>query len=163
MKKIVEVIISMLLVSLVILSTFSVSSSGNTNIRNDFNIMKIKHFGINNLRSYLLERVNNYRNNYLNKIEKTNGHAFNVLSDWSPTETVSTESTADSTWSSIATDSADTVYVVWEDDTNYMGCGSDFDIFYKTRSKGGSWTSTEVVSSESSVDLVSCLPNSIGF
>jgi len=156
MKKIVEIVVCTLLIGIIILSTFSVCvlSSDNINIKNDINIKKTKYFSIYYLRSYLLDRVNNYREKYLNlnKVRKTNEHFFNIFSEWSPTEIVSTESTANTTYCSIATDSADAVHVVWEDETNYMGCGSDKDIFYKMKPKGGTWTSTEVVSSESSTE-----------
>jgi len=156
MKKIIEIIICTMLIGTMILSTFSVSvlSSTDTNIKNNINIKKTKFFRMNDLRSYLLDRVNKYGNEYLNlnKVSKTNGDFLNSRSDWSPWERVSTESTAISTWSSIATDAAGNVYVVWQDDTNYTGCGTNYHIFYKMKPNGGTWTTTEVVSSGSSND-----------
>jgi len=154
MKKIIEIIISTLLIGTMILSTFPVSvlSSYTTNINN--NISKIKVYNIHNLRSYLIDRLNKYRNEFLslNKVEKINGDLFNGRSDWSPYERVSTESSATSTGSFITSDSTGNVYVVWQDDTNYSGCGSNYHIFYKMKPSGGNWTTTEVVSSGSSND-----------
>ena len=71
---------------------------------------------------------------------------------WTTTDVVSTESTSDSSVSSLAVDSAGTVHVTWIDYTNYNGAGSDVDIFYKCKPNGGSWTTTEVVSTESNMD-----------
>ena len=51
---------------------------------------------------------------------------------WSVTEVVSTESTSDSTWPSLAVDSSDVMHVAWDDQTDYGGSGSDDDIFYKS-------------------------------
>jgi len=41
------------------------------------------------------------------------------------------------------------VHVAWDDGTDYGGSGSDDDIFYKYKPSGGSWSTTEVVSTES--------------
>ncbi len=71
---------------------------------------------------------------------------------WTTTEVVSTESTSDSSVSSLAVDSTGTVHVTWIDYTNYNGAGSDVDIFYKCKPNGGSWTTTEVVSTESNMN-----------
>ena len=65
------------------------------------------------------------------------------------TEVVSTESTDDSYEPAIAVDST-SVYIAWEDDTDYGGSGTDQDIFFKSKPIGGSWpAATEVVSTES--------------
>jgi|GEM_PF-4332004 len=68
---------------------------------------------------------------------------------WTTTEVVSTESTGLSWNPSLSVDSAGTIHVAWEDGTNYGGSGSDPDVFYKRKPSGGSWTTTEVVSTES--------------
>jgi len=71
-------------------------------------------------------------------------------STWTTTEVVSTESTNDSDFSTIAVDDAGNVHVAWEDWTNYGGSGMDRDIFYKRWNVTDStWTTTEVVSIES--------------
>ncbi len=71
-------------------------------------------------------------------------------STWTTTEVVSTESTADSTYPSLAVDSTGTVHIAWEDWTDYAGAGTDEDIFYKNWSAStSSWITTEVVSTES--------------
>ncbi|MFX1555243.1 MAG: PKD domain-containing protein [Promethearchaeota archaeon] len=44
------------------------------------------------------------------------------------------------------------MHVAWEDKTNYSGAGNDVDIFYKYKNNGGSWSTTEVVSTESTED-----------
>ncbi|GAH03081.1 unnamed protein product, partial [marine sediment metagenome] len=68
---------------------------------------------------------------------------------WSETEVVSTESTDDSYFPSLAADQDGNVHVAWLDFTDYGGSGSDTDIFYKYKPSGGSWSDTEVVSTES--------------
>ncbi len=77
----------------------------------------------------------------------------NSLKDWTNTEVVSTESTSDSLYPSIAIDSLNNIHIAWNDNTNYTGCksvGEDYDIFYKVwNSTIKNWTNTEVVSSES--------------
>lgn len=74
-------------------------------------------------------------------------------SSWTITEVVSTESTAESFYPSLAVDSSGNIHIVWSDLTNYIGSGSDFDIFYKCWNASSSvWTTTEVVSTESTGD-----------
>ncbi|MCG3215413.1 MAG: hypothetical protein KAS63_01775, partial [Candidatus Heimdallarchaeota archaeon] len=69
---------------------------------------------------------------------------------WTTTELVSTESTDFSGFPSLAIDSAGNVHVAWDDLTNYAGNGTDLDIFYKRwNSSSSTWTTTEVVSTES--------------
>jgi len=68
---------------------------------------------------------------------------------WSTTEVVSTESTGFSEQVSLMVDGEGTVHVAWDDGTNYGGSGSDYDIFYKYKSAGGAWSTTEIVSTES--------------
>ncbi len=69
---------------------------------------------------------------------------------WSTTEVVSTESTGNSWYSSLATDSAGNIHIAWRDETDYAGSGIDMDIFYKRWDPSISlWTTTEVVSTES--------------
>lgn len=68
---------------------------------------------------------------------------------WSSPEVVSTESTNHSVHPHIAVESDGTVHVAWRDYTDYDGSGLDYDIFYKKRHSGGSWSNTEVVSTES--------------
>ena len=70
-------------------------------------------------------------------------------SSWSTTEVVSTESTNYAWWPSLWVDGDYTVHVAWEDWTNYGGSGGDTDIFYKHKPSDGSWSTTEVVSTES--------------
>ena len=47
------------------------------------------------------------------------------------TEVVSTESTDDSKFPSLAVDPDGNIHVAWHDDTDYGGSGTDFDVFYK--------------------------------
>ncbi len=76
-------------------------------------------------------------------------------SSWSITEVVSTESTEDSAVTSLDTDSAGNIHIVWDDFTNYTNCGDDSDIFYKHwNSTSSSWSITEVVSTESTENSV---------
>jgi len=71
----------------------------------------------------------------------------NRTSSWSTTDVVSTESTGQSRYPSLAVDSGGNVHVAWDDYTDYAGSGTDQDIFYKNRTS--SWSSTDVVSTES--------------
>jgi hypothetical protein len=68
---------------------------------------------------------------------------------WTTTEVVSTESTGDSWDPSLAVDSGGTVHIAWWDITDYDGSGTDSDIFYKRFVPGTGWTTTDVVSTES--------------
>ena len=75
------------------------------------------------------------------------------ISSWTTTEVVSTESTLASWESSLAVDSAGNVHIGWQDVTDYAGAGIDDDIFYKRWDAfSSSWTTTEVVSVESTGD-----------
>ncbi len=69
---------------------------------------------------------------------------------WSVTEVVSTESTAGSYIPTVKVDNLGSIHVVWQDQTNYDGSGTDLDIFYKYRADGA-WSVTEVVSTESTL------------
>ncbi|MCG3261038.1 MAG: hypothetical protein H7644_14885, partial [Candidatus Heimdallarchaeota archaeon] len=61
------------------------------------------------------------------------------------------ESTDESDRPSLGIDSAGNVHIAWEDETDYALAGTDLDIFYKRwDSSSSSWTTTEVVSTESS-------------
>ena len=71
-------------------------------------------------------------------------------SSWTTTEVVSTESTGKSYHPSLAVDSDGNVHIAWDDQTAYAGAGGDYDIFYKRwNTSTSSWTTTEVVSTES--------------
>jgi hypothetical protein len=68
---------------------------------------------------------------------------------WSAIELVSSESSGDSLDPCIAVDPSGTRHISWRDETNYAGCGTDTDVFYKQKPAGGSWSTTEIVSTES--------------
>jgi hypothetical protein len=69
---------------------------------------------------------------------------------WNLTEVVSNEGTDTSWIPSIGTDSVGNVHVVWEDLNDYGGSGTDRDVFYERwNATTGTWTTTEVVSTES--------------
>jgi hypothetical protein len=65
---------------------------------------------------------------------------------WSITEVVSTESTYDSGNPWLMVDNDSIVHITWQDHTEYGGAGHDWDIFYKQKTSGGSWITTEIVS-----------------
>ena len=71
-------------------------------------------------------------------------------STWNLVEVVSTESTLGSRYPSIFIDNSDKIHVTWSDATDYEGSGSDWDIFYKSYTTLTDWTTTEIVSAESS-------------
>ena len=75
-----------------------------------------------------------------------------TVDGWSPIDIVSAESMSDSRWPSQAVDSNGTIHIAWSDKTNYNSCGSDYDIFYKTKLSNGDWSTTEVISTESTGD-----------
>ncbi len=68
---------------------------------------------------------------------------------WSATEVVSTESPYDSYHPSLVVDSSGTIHIAWQDESWILGSGSDFDIFYKYKPLGENWSTTEVVSLDS--------------
>jgi len=74
-------------------------------------------------------------------------------SEWIKTEVISTESTSSSNVPSMVIDSQNNIHVVWYDSTDLAGSGSDRDIFYKKKdSVTSTWSSTELVSTESTAD-----------
>jgi len=73
------------------------------------------------------------------------------------TQVISTESSISSYLPSIALDKSGNPYIVWYDYTDYLGAGTDSDIFFKKWNGNlNSWSSTEVVSTES--DLAAYAP-----
>ncbi len=69
---------------------------------------------------------------------------------WSTPELVSNISTSYAVDPAVSADKYGNVYVVWDDRTNYLGCGSDNDIFYSKRNSiTEKWSLTEVISSYS--------------
>lgn len=71
--------------------------------------------------------------------------------NWLPLEVVSTESTSGSERAEIAIDSENNIHIVWNDYTDYDGADTDADVFYKQRSSTGAWSTTEVVSTDSTL------------
>ena len=72
---------------------------------------------------------------------------------WTTAEVVSTESTGLSGQPSPAIDSAGNVHITWTDRSDYAGSGIDDDIFYKRWEVSAFlWTTTEVVSTGSTID-----------
>lgn len=70
--------------------------------------------------------------------------------DWTTLEVVSKESTGNSYCPRSISDKEGNLHIVWEDYTNLNGDGSDKDIFYKKfNATTGTWSSTTVVSTES--------------
>ncbi|MHA1258867.1 MAG: hypothetical protein ACTSRO_04365 [Candidatus Heimdallarchaeaceae archaeon] len=70
---------------------------------------------------------------------------------WLDAEILSTESTENSVFPVAAVDQNDNIYLVWEDWTDLDGAGTDEDVFLKRYfAQNNSWTSTEIVSTESS-------------
>jgi hypothetical protein len=75
---------------------------------------------------------------------------FDSLTEiWQPIEVVSSESTSSSYHPDIAIDTDGNIHVAWLDISDYLGAGTDRDVFYKKKNAGGSWTITEVISTES--------------
>ncbi len=70
---------------------------------------------------------------------------------WTDTEVLSKESPQNSENPKVITDSVGNVHIVWRDQTDYLGAGTDRDIFYKRwEANSNTWRTTEVVSESSS-------------
>ncbi|MDH5645845.1 MAG: hypothetical protein OEZ01_07545, partial [Candidatus Heimdallarchaeota archaeon] len=77
-------------------------------------------------------------------------------SSWGNLQLISAESTANSYTPSIIADNEDNLYVVWHDNTDLGGSGSDYDILYKKyNSSTSSWGDTGVISTDSSTSSFS--------
>ena len=61
---------------------------------------------------------------FYNKVDYT-------FRSWKSLTVISKESTEDSLNPTIVVDSADNIHIIWQDLTNYKGCGNDWDIFFK--------------------------------
>ncbi|MHA1551488.1 MAG: hypothetical protein ACTSQC_06050 [Candidatus Heimdallarchaeaceae archaeon] len=81
-------------------------------------------------------------------------------SSWTTTEVVSTESTGNSLYPSLAVDAEGNVRIAWQDQTDYLGAGTESDIFYKSWDASTStWSVTEVVSTEGATQGGSTSPS----
>jgi hypothetical protein len=75
------------------------------------------------------------------------------IGSWSVTEVISTESGGNSYYPDIAVDEFGNLHLVWYDQTDYDGAGTDYDIFYKLWNlTTGTWSVSEIVSTESTSD-----------
>ncbi len=72
---------------------------------------------------------------------------------WSLLELVSSESDGSSYVPYVEVDSLGNVHVVWRDTTDYLGAGFDYDVFYKEKPAGGSWSITSVISTDSTTGV----------
>jgi len=71
---------------------------------------------------------------------------------WNDAEVISTESNGNSYSPSIGF-SCNNLHVAWQDYSNYAGCGSDPDIFYKQKQLGDPWPASTSIVSHSSNSL----------
>ena len=103
--------------------------------------------------SSVVESISIYNNNRNNSSPYPQNNFNHSYLKWSTIEVVSTECSSYSFYSSAAIDSKNNIHVVWHDWTNYLGYGTDWDIFYKMwNSTTKTWSITEVVSTESTTD-----------
>jgi hypothetical protein len=72
---------------------------------------------------------------------------------WSAIEVVSSESTSSSVDPVMVMDNEENIHVIWGDSTDILGAGIDRDIFYKSRTPTGIWTTTSLVSSDSTTTI----------
>lgn len=72
---------------------------------------------------------------------------------WSALEVVSSESTSSSVDPVIVIDNEDNLHVIWGDSTDILGAGTDRDVFYKSRTPTGTWTTVSLVSSDSTYSV----------
>lgn len=76
-------------------------------------------------------------------------------SAWGTTELISIQATDNSDNSQIDVDDEGNVHVIWTDYTDYLGAGTDVDIWYNVRdSSSGTWDYMKLVSTESSLSSV---------
>ena len=75
-----------------------------------------------------------------------------VGTSWQSIELLSQTSTSNCRWPSIGIDASDTLYVAWADQTAYNTKGSDYDIVLIYKTPNGSWSTVEVVTTESGND-----------
>ena len=68
---------------------------------------------------------------------------------WSDIEIVSAGVLGDAKQPSLFIDNDETYHLVWVDKINYEVSGSDYDIYYREKQKGGNWSDIELVSTES--------------
>jgi len=70
-----------------------------------------------------------------------------LKSSWTPTEVLSVYADAPSALPIITVDDSDTLHLVWEDQTDYGGIGSDWDIVYQYKDKNSNlWSQLALVS-----------------
>ncbi len=99
---------------------------------------------------YLYNNINLLKDHVVEDLESFSEELKISAWNWTTTEVVSTESIHDSICQTIAVDDSGNVYIAWYDSTNYGGSGTDADIFYKRwNATTAAWTTTEVVSTES--------------
>ncbi len=99
---------------------------------------------------YLYNNINLLKDNVVEDLESFSEELKISAWAWTTTEVVSTESTDDSRSPTIVVDGSGNVHIAWRDETDYHGSGDDDDIFYKRwNAATATWTTTEVVSTES--------------
>ncbi len=104
---------------------------------------------------YLYNNTNLLKDNVVENLESFSEELKISAWGWTTTEVVSTESTGNSYYPTIALDGSGNVHLAWNDHTDYDGSGTDEDIFYKRwNATTAAWTTTEVVSTESTGDSV---------
>jgi len=98
---------------------------------------------------YLYNNINLLKDNAVEDLKSFSEELKFSAWGWTTAEVVSTESTSESRFPTIAVDSSGNVHIAWQDYTNYSGLGI-LDIFYKRwDATTANWTTTEVVSTES--------------
>ncbi|MHA1418940.1 MAG: hypothetical protein ACTSVO_09265 [Candidatus Heimdallarchaeaceae archaeon] len=74
------------------------------------------------------------------------------LLTWGALELVSSESAGVSQDPDIVVSDDGTVHVAWWDSSDYDSAGTDYDIFYKQRDSAGTWSTTEVITTASTME-----------
>ncbi|MCG3217079.1 MAG: hypothetical protein KAS63_10160, partial [Candidatus Heimdallarchaeota archaeon] len=75
------------------------------------------------------------------------------IETWSTIEVVSSESTSSSIGPVMEMDNEGNFHVIWKDSTDILGSGTDSDVFYKSRTPAGAWTTTSLVSVDSTTTV----------
>ena len=103
----------------------------------------------------LNNNINLLKDNVVENLENFSEDLKISAWNWTITEVVSTESIRDSLDPTIAVDDSGNLHIAWYDLGRYEGSGTDWDIFYKRwNATTATWTTTEVVSTESTDNSV---------
>ncbi len=69
--------------------------------------------------------------------------------NWQPNEFIEvSKGVKPSKYPDIFVDDSDNIHIVWADKANILGCGNDYDIFYRSYDNDGGWSALEIISNQ---------------